>query len=253
VDTDPNAVPIMPYDRDSVMNYCNRDGNLTGLLTDVDIAGVQAIYGVRFPNVPPFNPCASAPLDERASVAAPWNDGGQATFAVFSSDGSRFTGWNQWAIRDGGWGDEVRWVSGDFDGDGLSDIGAAWNNGGENVLTVRRSTGSSLVGEHWLEHAGGWIPTTAWMAGDFDGDSLDDIAGAWNNGGQASIAVFPSDGTSFPGWTQWADRDGGWGDEVKWVAGDFDGDGMTDIGAGWNNEGSLTLTVRRSLGDRFSH
>jgi len=29
--------------------------------------------------------------------------------------------------------DDVKWMAGAFDGDGRSDIGAAWNNGGTSV------------------------------------------------------------------------------------------------------------------------
>ena len=252
VDSGANPAPITSYDRDSIMNYCNRDGNLTGYLTDVDIAGVQQIYGVRRPNVATLNSCASAQLKPMASLSAPWNDGGQVTVAVFPSDGTQFLPWSQWAISDGGWGDEVKWTSGDFNGDGKSDIGAVWNDNGSNTLTVRLSTGSTFTTQHWLVNGGGWLSTTAWMAGDFNGDGKSDIAAAWNNNGLVSIAVFPSDGTKFPGWTQWADRAGGWGDTVRWIAGDFNGDDKTDVGAAWNNDGITTLTVRLSEGDKFS-
>lgn len=44
---DPNAVPVTAFDRNSVMNYCNADGNGQGRLTDVDILGVRAVYGTR--------------------------------------------------------------------------------------------------------------------------------------------------------------------------------------------------------------
>jgi len=44
---DPNANPVTAFDRDSVMNYCNADGNNQGRLTDIDILGVRSIYGVR--------------------------------------------------------------------------------------------------------------------------------------------------------------------------------------------------------------
>ena len=45
VSANANAAPLTGYDRDSVMNYCNRDGNMKGDLTAFDISGVQAAYG----------------------------------------------------------------------------------------------------------------------------------------------------------------------------------------------------------------
>ena len=47
VGVDPNGVPITAFDRNSVMNYCNADGNAQGRLTDVDILGVRSVYGTR--------------------------------------------------------------------------------------------------------------------------------------------------------------------------------------------------------------
>ena len=213
---------------------------------------MQAIYGVRIPNVAAQNNCSSAPPGLTASLAGAWNNGGLLSVAVYPSDTSKFLYWSQWSERDGGWGDSVKWFAGDFNGDGKTDIGAAWNNGGHNTLTVRQSTGSKFQQVHWLAEAGGWIDSTAWLPGDFNGDGKADVAGVWNNGGKTSVAVFLSDGTKFPGWTQWSDRDGGWGDSVKWFAGDFNGDGKTDIGAAWNNGGRTTLTVRQSTGSGFT-
>jgi hypothetical protein len=43
--TDANATSLTNYDPDSVMNYCNRDGNMKGYLTVKDINGVIKIYG----------------------------------------------------------------------------------------------------------------------------------------------------------------------------------------------------------------
>ncbi len=44
---DDDAEPVTAFDRNSVMNYCNADGNNQGRLTDVDILGVRSIYGTR--------------------------------------------------------------------------------------------------------------------------------------------------------------------------------------------------------------
>jgi hypothetical protein len=44
---EPNATALTNYDPDSIMNYCNKDGNMKGNLTAKDILGLQAIYGAR--------------------------------------------------------------------------------------------------------------------------------------------------------------------------------------------------------------
>jgi len=222
IDTSADPISITAYDRDSIMNYCNRDGNMTGHLTDTDIQGVQKIYGVRRQDVASINSCQSTQMNGRASLAGMWNDQNNTSVAIFPSDGTQFLSNQQRSIRDGGWGDTVKWVSGDFDGNGLTDIGAAWDNGGHATFTERLAQpDKTFVAAHWLLDAGGWVDTSVYMAGDFNGDGKSDIAAAWNNGGNTSIAVYLSDGSQFPGWTQWSDRDGGWGDTVKWMAGDF--------------------------------
>jgi hypothetical protein len=253
IDTSVDPLSVTAYDRDSIMNYCNRDGNMTGHLTDTDVQGVQRAYGVRRQNVASINSCQSAHVKVLTSLAGAWNDQSQTSVAVFPSDGTKFLSHQHRSIRDGGWGDTVKWVSGDFDGNGLSDLAAAWNNGGHATLTVRLAQpDKKFVAVHWLPDAGGWMATSTYMAGDFNGDGKSDIAGAWNNGGRTSIAVYLSDGKRFIGSGQWSDRDGGWGDTVKWAAGDFDGDGKTDVGAAWNNEGLTTLTIRKSDGTKFT-
>ena len=190
--------------------------------------------------------------DGRMDIAQVWDEGGMATFVVYLSDGVRFATGVQWSRRDGGWGDEVKWAAGDFDGDGKTDIAAIWNNGGNNTITLRRSTGSSFQLATWASNAGGWQDSTVWLPGDFNGDGRMDLAGIWHEGNATSIAVYPSDGSRFAGWTQWSQRDGGWIDDAKWVAGDFNGDGKTDIAAAWNNGGTNTLTVHQSKGDSFA-
>jgi hypothetical protein len=188
-------------------------------------------------------------LDDLASV---WQDGASTSIAVFLSNGSAFPTYSQWAVRDGTWGNGQKWEVGDFDGDDFDDILAVWNDNGQNTLTVRRSTGTSFTQQHWAIRQGGWIAATEFVVGDYNGDQLSDVAAIWPDGSSTSIAVFPSNGTSFNGHTQWSIRDGGWvGDQGRWSAGDFTGDGKFDLLAAWNDNGMTTLTVRESTGSSF--
>jgi hypothetical protein len=180
------------------------------------------------------------------------NESSTTAIYVYLSEGTRlFKSSMKWNPDGEGWDGTTSWVAGDFNGDGITDLAAIWNDGGTNTLTVRQSTRSSFQTAHWDRHDGGWLATTKWLAGDFNGDGLTDIAAAWNDGGFVSLAVFPSTGTSFSGNTQWKVRDGGWGDTVRWFAGDFNGDGVSDVLAVWNDAGFNTLTIRQSTGSSF--
>ena len=190
--------------------------------------------------------------DGRMDIAGIWDEDGMASFVVYLSDGVKFTTGAQWSRRDGGWGDEVKWAAGDFNGDGKTDIAAIWNNGGNNTITLRQSTGSGFTLVTWATNAGGWQDSTVWLPGDFNGDARMDLAAVWHEGDAVSIAVYPSDGSRFAGWTQWSQHNGGWIDNARWTAGDFNGDGKTDIAASWNNGGTNTLTVRQSTGASFT-
>ncbi len=198
------------------------------------------------------SPCV-APPRRPDDLVAPWNDGGLATFAMYASTSSSFSPHTQWNIRDGGWGDDIQWLPGDFDGDGRADIAAVWNDGGRNALTIRRSTGTSFTHEHWITGpaAGTWVPSSKWVSGDFDGDGLTDIAVIWRDAGAATISVYRSFGKRFGKPVVWVLREGGWADSIRWIAGDYNGDGLSDIVAVWNDGGTNTLTVRQSTRNSF--
>ena len=190
--------------------------------------------------------------DRKSDIAGVWNYGGTTSIAVYLSDGSKFVPAGQWSNQDGGWMDTIKWVAGDFDGDGKADVGAAWNNGGRTTLTVRRSDGARFLPVHWLDDAGRWSNASVFVAGDFNGDGMSDIAQMWNDVGNNSIKVYLSNYWAFLPDNAWATRDGGMPAIVKWVPGDFNGDGRTDIAAVWQYFGANVLTVRASDGSRFS-
>ncbi|MFJ4848664.1 FG-GAP-like repeat-containing protein [Streptomyces sp. NPDC088733] len=158
----------------------------------------------------------------------------------------------------------ARTYSGDFDGDGRTDL-AALGAEGWNTLPVALAAGGGTfratrtsVGDF-----AGWasLPGVKPQVGDFDGDGRSDIALAGGPGwGSVPVAFSNGDGSfritngsvdSFAGWAQVP------GAQV--VPGDFDHDGRTDLalvgGNGWgsvpvafsNGDGTFRVTNASSV------
>jgi hypothetical protein len=191
--------------------------------------------------------------DGRGDLMAIWQDGTLTSFTWFRSNGNSFDGPVTVATRDGGFSSTHKWTSGDFDGNGTDDLIGIWNDGGLNTLTVRRLNNNRLSHEHWAIRRTPWAASTRWLAGDFNADGRADIVSIWKDGTETSFTLFASNGTSFPNFEHWALRQGGWMDNVRWLPGDFDGDGRSDILAAWNDGGRRTMTVRRSTAAGLTH
>ena len=129
--------------------------------------------------------------------------------------------------RMGAWGSAVTFSSiqtGDFDGDGKTDIAGLGSNGQWMGMM-------SKAGGGWESKVlGYWSPTLnftdAVVSGDFNGDGRTDIAGR-TAGGQWWAAMANTDTVGFTNSLL-----GGWSTSVNWSdinTGDFNGDGKTDI------------------------
>jgi len=131
-----------------------------------------------------------------------------------------FSPWSGYAIPDG------VWLTGDFNGDGKSDIFHAVANTDYANVWLSKGDGTFSVSSFspWAGYA---IPDGVWLVGDFNGDGKSDVFHAVAGTDYANIWLSKGDGTfdvkSFSPWNGYAIPDG------VWLVGDFNGDGKSDI------------------------
>lgn len=155
----------------------------------------------------------------------------RTSIAQHPSTGASFNVFEEWMRTLGGAGADIRWSVGDFDSDGDQDLMTVWNDGGNNHLTMWKSSGASFVAAEWglPPSMGGWMSSTQWVPGDFNGDGRTDLIAAWDHGGRTTLSLFLSNGSSFGGLYHARVQDGAWAANTKFMVGDFNGDGRDDV------------------------
>ena len=204
------------------------------------------------------------PVDVLADMAAFYDYGNCETrIHAFNSTGGSLSykgdaGW--WSSADYCASAISHSVSGDFDGDGISDIAVFYDaGGGETRIHVFKSTGSSFVfqgtGGWWsaLDFAASGIKYT--LSGNFNGDSRDDIAIFYDQGGgRTTIFTFLSNGSGFDRHTWWNSY-GYWLPSTYGVsAGNFNGDGYPDLALFYDyGNGAARIHTWLSNGSSFKY
>jgi hypothetical protein len=163
--------------------------------------------------------------------------------------------WDNVDAGSGSWNwDRSKVTSGDFNGDGRTDVGVLYNNGQQSDGTNRTSlwtftsTGSGFSGpaKKWDNvdaGSGSWNwDRSKVTAGDFTGDGKADIGIFYDNGQAADGTnksawwTFASTGAGFSNpLRKWDSGSDSWNaDSAKLTSGDFDGDGKADAAILYN-------------------
>ena len=194
--------------------------------------------------------------DGKTDIAAfYYYDGGQTKLFLFTATANGFTVTDRWTSGAGNWeNDRVRFTAGDFNGDGKADIAAFYSySWGQTSTFVTYGAADGLnpplwSTTGWQSPASGWDNAKAkYLPGDFNGDGKTDIAAFYYyGGGQTKLFLFAGTASGFSVSDKWTSGAGNWeNDRVQFTAGDFNGDGRTDVAAFYSyswGQTSLFLT-----------
>jgi len=163
--------------------------------------------------------------------------------AVVLAEGSVYFTRTVWTREAGFVYEGQTWTTGDFNGDGKTDLATYFNSEGSWYCEVYVSTGLGFIRQTWARQQGDMSPEQQWFTGDFNGDGKTDFAKFFEYPeGQWTCDVHLSTGTSFV-MERWATGLGEMGAGRTWVTGDFNGDRKTEFATYWNNEGWWTCDV----------
>jgi len=161
-----------------------------------------------------------------------------------------FTSPQRWFYTKGVVSRSQSWNAADFDGDGKCDIVNIFKDGTSTSIDVYRSNGQGttiqppfppesqlqidwnkgFTQQRWNTQFRDWSDTNGWLLGDFTHDGKADLIYLFNDANQMSMDVYRSTGSSTAGFANehWITRKGNF-TLLWWWAGDFSGDGFSDI------------------------
>lgn len=134
-----------------------------------------------------------------------------------------------------------RLFTGDFNGDKKLDVAKIWTVNGKANIDLFLAEAGKLTGMSAAVGLGENEYGMRWFPGDFNGDGKTELVKIYNKGDKLNIDVYVW-GNSGLSNHQWLSMDGSMKDTQRWFAGDYTGDGRTDL---------AVLSIER--GSQFLH
>ncbi|MFE4858037.1 FG-GAP-like repeat-containing protein [Streptomyces sp. NPDC056670] len=179
--------------------------------------------------------------DGVADLASVWYDG---TLHLYPGDKAKGLAGTQTQLLGGTtWKTTKQLVKGDFTNDGIADLIAVWTDG---TMHLYKGKGDGTIEPQRPVSQGGntWGTLKQITAGDFDGDGVADLMTVWFDG---SMHLYKGDGKGdFAAGTSITVGGNTWATVRLLPGGDFDGDGIADVMAVWNDG---TMHFYRGKGD----
>ncbi len=184
--------------------------------------------------------------DGNDDLIQPWNNGGRLGLLVYRGTGSGgFT--QSFGTQNVGQGSgALAWFTGDVDADGKADLIQPWDNRGRLGVIVYRGTSSGALAQSFATADIGQPSSgLVLLTGDVDGDRRTDLIHTYIDQGHLGVVVYR--GNASGGFTRSYVNPylGVSYSALKWLTGDVDGDGRTDLIQVMNFNGRLGLIVYR--------
>ena len=183
--------------------------------------------------------------DGKSDIAKLWDDNGKMSCDVHLSDGSKLTQ-EHWIKQQGDFNYGYRWLTGDFNADGKTDIAKIIKSNSQVSIDVYSSTGTGFDLKSWIINAGTWNNNYSFLPGDFTGDGATDIV----RFKETSFDIFTADPVSkvFT-FRDWSSSSLSYDKSHRLFSGDFNGDKKMDIAKIWISNGKASIDVFFSEGN----